>query len=861
MPTYTINGKRIRTEKELTEAEIDEIAADMGGATQRPMTGPEAIPTGGYPTVPLTQPTLSASERMQRNLLSGLAAVPAAAIPARLLQTATVGTRAAPYTQAVASALVPRSGADLARQAAISGATAVGAGEIGQAVAEKAGEEYRLPAEIGAGIGLAFPANALLTSGELAVKGLVNRATGREFFDMGMQAAQTFGSAKAASRISDAIRSNPDLPADLARAKEIEALTGVKLPVPAASKGDTTIVGLLASETARAENAAFTAAMKQQEKAALDAVREAQKRLAGDPRNAALVAEVEARKIAYENSRLETVAVMKQANIQRQLGDIDNRMQQLTSDQLIVDTGKQDLGLRVKNLLDSREAVLRQEFKPLYEGVLKEASDAGVTMDSPVVATLWNFVKQRQADDVFAKFPQLDAKIKQVLAPKKAPVSSKFAEKYPNLVRSIEGTFKPLEVNDIDSLKRAINKAIGQTQDRDQLRMLYELKNRFDDSLQTLPENFVQAYKGLDKQYAEKLGMPFSEAGVVAVDKARFVESTVPMLTNKPSAIRQILTATDNSPEAVKIVEDAFLMKISQTNGIVNPITGEVNPFALRSFINKNSEGIDLVPGLRQRLETTGSDAATLLGNRQRLLEEQKNAAVTKLENVWSKAYGETGGFQGFVNRALSNPQDLNELIRLSASDSTLQRGLKSVIMDLGLNSSNKVKFFDDNAQTINTLFGKEHSQNVKALLEASDRLAKNPVMAKINQSLSQTTEFEKLTGSDPARLAALARNQVQGTFYKISTTLSRFLQNRSTKSESAEIQDFLSNYNNVKDATEAIKALEQQGNKGLAKAKAVGARLLNNASTAALIGASAPLRIIERQEVPEIVINEEEMQ
>lgn len=32
MPTYTINGKRIRTERELTEAEIDEIAADMGGA-------------------------------------------------------------------------------------------------------------------------------------------------------------------------------------------------------------------------------------------------------------------------------------------------------------------------------------------------------------------------------------------------------------------------------------------------------------------------------------------------------------------------------------------------------------------------------------------------------------------------------------------------------------------------------------------------------------------------------------------------------------------------------------------------------------------------------------------------------------
>ena len=62
------------------------------------------------------------------------------------------------------------------------------------------------------------------------------------------------------------MQSNPDLTADLARAAEIEQLTGVKLPVTAAAKGDTTLTGLLASQTSRGENAAFTAAVKQQEK-------------------------------------------------------------------------------------------------------------------------------------------------------------------------------------------------------------------------------------------------------------------------------------------------------------------------------------------------------------------------------------------------------------------------------------------------------------------------------------------------------------------------------------------------------------------------------------------------------------------
>jgi hypothetical protein len=848
MPTYTINGKKVRTDRELTEAEIDEIAADIGGGTQRPMTGPEAIPTGGDPTVPFTQAPPNARERMTANALAGAAAIPVMGIAARGAQMATAGTRAAPYGQAAANIFIPKTGVDLARQTALSAGSTVAAGEFGQAVAQKAGEEYRIPAEIGAGLVTSLAGNTALTSAELGVKGLVNRASGKEFFDTGTQAAQTFGSARAESRLRTAMQSNPDLSADLARSAEIEQLTGVKLPVTAAAKGDTTLTGLLASQTSRGENAAFTAAIKQQEKDALEAVRAAQKQLAGDPRNAALTAEVEAKKLAYENSRRQTAFDMKQANIERQVGSIDTRIQDLTADSLMTTAGKEDVGNRVTNLLNAREAVIRQEFKPLYDDVLTNASKAGVEMDSPVVANLWNFVKTRQADDVFNKFPALDSAIKRVLAPTKAPVSSKFAEKYPNLVRSVEGTFKPLKVTDIDSLKRGINRAIGDTQDRDQLRMLYELKNRFDESLNTLPEDFVQAYKGLDKQYYEKLGL-FNEAGVVSVDRARFVESTVPYLTEKPSALRQILAATNNSPEALKLAEEAFLMKISQTNGIVNKDTLSVNPAALQSFLRKNTESIDQVPGLRQRLEGLSGNVTGLLSERQRLLDLQKNAAIGKIENVWSRAYGQQGGFEGFVNRALDNPEELKQLMVAAGSDPTLQRGLKAVVMDLGLKSSNKMRFFDEKSQTINALFGKDHAENVKALLEASERLARNPVMAKINQSLSQTTQFEQLTGSDPARAASLIRQQVQSTFYKVSTLMSRYLQNKSTKSENTEIQEFLSNPKNVKDMSEAIKAMEETGEKGFQKLKAVGGKLASNWITGALIGATAPARIIEREE------------
>lgn len=806
------------------------------------------IPTGGMKAPAFTESPPGITERMFKNLLAGAAAIPVVGLGAKALQLGTAGTRAAPYGQAAANLFIPKTGVDLVRQTALSAGTTVGAGEFGQAVASKAGEDWRLPAEIAGGVALALPANAAMTAGEIGVKGLLNRSAGKDFFESGVKAAETIGSANAVSRLKGAMQSNPDLASDLVRASEIEALTGVKLPVTAAAKGDTTLTGLLASQTARSENAAFTASIKQQEKEALASVRQAQLKLAGDPRNAALTAEVEAKKLAYANSRNETANAMRQANIERQLGSIDTSIQDLTSTALATKTGKEDIGNRVTNLLSAREAIVKKEFSPLYDEVLQGASSRGIEMESPVVAGMWNFVKQRQAADVFNKFPALDSAINKILAPKKAAVSSSFAEKYPNLVQSAEGKFKPLNVTDIDSLKRGINRAIGQTKDDDQLRMLYELKKRFDESLNTLPEDFVQAYKGLDKQYAEKIGLPFSEAGVVSIDRARFVESTVPLLTNKPSAIRQVLAATDNSPEALKIVEDAFLMKISQTDGIVNPNTMAVNPAALQSFVRKNSESINQVPGLRERLEGLSSNVDDLLINRERLLDMQKNASIEKIENVWSQAYGRTGGFEGFVSGALRNPEELNQLLVAAGTDPTLQRGLKAVVLDLGLKSPKKMEFFTDNAPAINTLFGKDHAENVKALLEASERLAKSPVMAKINQSLSQTSQFEQQLGTDPAKAASLIRQQVQSTFYKVSTLLSRFLQNKSVKSENTEIQEFLSNPKSVRDMSQAIDAMAQGGEKNFQKAKAVAGKLISNASTAALIGATAPARIVERE-------------
>jgi hypothetical protein len=839
---YIINGKPVTVDRELTDAEIDEIAADLSGS----------IPTGGNPPAPEAQPQMSAGERMFNNALMGAAAVPVLGAGARALQLATRGGKAAPYTTNLAKALLPQSGRALAAEGVIGAASGLVGGETGQQVAQKFGEPYRQAGEFVGGLGSGLFANTVARNVPEMAMGAWKAQTGNIVDDV----AAAAGGVRARGRLSQAMEANPTLSDDLLRAKEIEASTGVKLPVTAASKGDTTLTGLVSSQTSRGENASFTAFMANQEKEALEAVKQAQRRLAGDPKNAEAIAQVEAKKVELENFRRETAAEMRLANQNNRVETIDTRIKELTEDTLNVTTNKEDIGNRINSLLSAKEKAVREDFsKNVYTPLLNKAKTDGVEMESQVAASLWNYIKQERAGDVFAKFPGLTTQVERAFAPKKAPTSSKFAEKYPNLVKSAEGTFQNVSVTDVDSLKRAVNKAIGDTQDRDQSRILLGFKRQLDEAIGTMPESFAVPYKQADKDFAFKVGMPFNEAGVVSVDRARFVESVVPMLTNKPSAVRQILAASDNSPEAVKIIQDAFLMRIAQTDGIVNKNTLEINPAALTSFIKKNSATIEQVPGLKEFLQRRSNNVADLRTERTRILDEQKQATVDKFSNVWSEAYGSKGGFEGFVNNALKTPEDMNRLIRMAGSDPALRSGLKSSILEIGLNNPNKVAFYTDNAKAIDSLFGKEHSQTVKDLLEGAERLAQFPLRNKVNQTLTQQTGFEREFGTDPARAASLLRQQVQSTFYKASTLFSRFVQNKATKSEATEIQEFLKNPGAVADAADLLKALNDTSDQGIKRALNIVGKLAKNTASAGIFGGLTPvitgeLGLSERQPV-----------
>ena len=854
MPTYTIQGKKITTEQPLSDTDIEEISRDLGGTAGPADSLVSQIPTGGYPPAPPAEAQLSTVERMFQNSLSGAMAVPFLAGGARALQFATQGFKAAPYVANLAKAVIPTSGRALVTEGAIGAIGGAVGGEAGQQTAQKFGEPYRPIGEFVGGMAGGMGADTLVRSLPDAVLGGFRAAKGAPAVG---EVSDLLGSIRAQTKLQTALEANPSLATDLTRANEITALTGIKLPVTAAAKGDTTLTGLLASETARGENAPFTAIIAQQQKLAQEGVAQAQKELASSPNRVEGVARLKAAKDNLENVKREAAFAKQQADRQDRINALDERITEVSTGSLAAPSGKENIGERLTNLLDAKKAIIKGELQPEYTKLLDKAKVDGAVIDSPQVAGLWNFVKTSRAEDVFAKFPGLYSKVQATLSPKIAPVSSKFAEKYPNLVKTAEGTYKPMDVDTIDSLKRAVNKAIGDTSDADNLRMLYAFKSKFDDAVGSIPGDFPTAYKTLDRTYAERLGIPFSENGVLAVDKAKFVESVVPNLTTKPSAIKQILAATDNSPETLKLVEDSFMMKLSNSPGILNPESMQINVPRLNLFLKQNEEAIATVPGLRQRLERTATNVQALKETRASLLDEQKNASIEKLNTVWQKSQNTSGGFEGFVNSALKKPEQLQELLLLAGTDKTLQRGLKSSILDIGLNSPNKTAFFDANSKTIDTLFGANHSERIKALFEASERLAKFPVSSKINPSLSQRTAFEGATGSRIEQVAGDIRNPILSTFRTFGNILSRYVQNKATKSESAEMQEFLSDPKAIADASALIKELETKTltltKKGVELLKSVS----KNKASSALFGGMAAtvtgeLGLTDRQPIQE---------
>lgn len=839
MPTYTINGKKITTASALTDDQIDEIAKDLQ-VTAQPTDLVSQIPTGGVPGAGPTAPApgMSVEPRsIVQSALQGAMAVPVLAAGARGLQLATRGmSSVAPYTGTLASSLMPRTGAALLAEGTIGAVSGVGA----ELAARAAPKEWGPLAEIGGG-------TAGGVAGAAGINTLLNLATGARSAgglfsaakDVTDRLSNLAGAGKASAQAVTAISANPNLMGSIGRAAEIEANTGIKLPILAESNGDTTISGFLQSQISKGDNSTFTAQLKQQYEAAEAALTKAQRGMA--PSMQAVDAYVKKKAMETAKANAEAVAQGVKKSEARLVGKerIDNRIQELTGE-LQQAPGNADVGARLTSLLDAKSSAIRSELSPQYDKLITSSSDAGIKLPGAAAKDLRDYAVDARNQDLFAEHPTLLGAIKRVFKPETTPATQGvIAGKYKQAIKPAEEqAFPDYELKDIDSLKRAVNKAIRDTRDPDKLRRLGELRRQVDNSVEQIDPAFSAPYRQLDKEYATRLGIPFSEQGVVNVNRAKFVENTVPALTKNASSLKDVMAVMGDSPQAMKIIDDAFLFDIGNNRSIINTATGELNPAQLRRYLAANKEKFDLVPGLKDRLEAAASNVDVLRNNRTAILEAEKNASVEQLDNLWTQSYGASGGIQGVVRAALKTPAEMDKLLTVAGKDAVAKQGIKSSVLDDLLNAQgDRLELLNANRASIEKLFGKDETKRITDIVEASQRLKDNPFKMHINLSTISKTRWEDLTGTKVETSLGEMRNQIMSLPKIVINHFSRYFTGQANKNEAAEIQKFLLDSSALKATAELMTEINTRG--FTERALSLTGKFMKNSGSTWLMGAT----------------------
>lgn len=773
------------------------------------------IPTGGTgrgPTPPAEGQSVE-PRTLTQAAMEGAMAVPVMGAAARGLQLASRGTKAAPYAAEAVRALLPTSGRALVGEGLL-GAAAGATGELAaRQVPEQYGETGKALAGMAGGVAAAAPVSLLKGAFESASSLPSLFSSTKDLADQVTQAAAT---GRASKQALTALGANPALPGNIARAAEIEASTGITLPVLAQSNGDTTISSYLQSQIARGENVEFTAAVKRQYEAAEKALTQAKRGTAPSMQEVDAYVKKKALEAGQKNADVVRQAGAMSARRQEGLDNIDNRIVELTDKLRSAQGDKVEIGTRLTNLIDAKEAMVKREIGPKYETLIQNSENAGIVLPSESATALREYATTQEFKDVFTSFPTLFTKIKKVFAD-------------PN---------KDYSLRDLDSLKRETNASLRQAQTGTaEYRILTGLKQQVDTAIDGTDPSFSNAYRAIDKEYATRVGLPFNEAGIVQIDRAKFVEDTVPKVTSKASATKQIMDIVGDSPEGRKIVEDAFLFDIAGNRSIISTTTGQLNTAQLKRYIAQNKEKIDMVPGLRERLEGLSTRVNELKANRTAILEAEKNASIEKIDNLWTQAYGETGGIRGVVRQALTNPEKLDNLVALASKDNVAKAGIKrAMIEDVLSAQGDRVALFQESRPAFEKVFGKEQAKYITDIVEASQRLKDNPFAMRININTISKTAWQDLTGTKMETTLGEARNQIMTAPRVFINHLGRYFSNQADKGEAAEVQKFLLDSKALKEAADFMTTLNTRGFDE--RAKSLMGRLMKNSATSYMFGA-----------------------
>jgi hypothetical protein len=670
------------------------------------------------------------------------------------------------------------------------GAGAEGGGQAGEAFGEKIGGETgatvgRVTGGLLGGAGSAYGMGTALKAAPVAGKGLELAKS---------QWAKVRGTVPEDELLKDVDNriSNIFIAAGAADPNFMKTLTeaakaqqGVSLRAPGAAAVNMPVSSMLADNpvidnfiaSLSSRDPVFRAQYGNQYEAAKQALVQNQIRLFGDPSKVSVnvagpdLSKVQARRVRSLDDQI--AAAYKSQNVDPNV-----------------------FGQRVSNLISKKEAAAYAEVKPLYTEAFDIAKARGVELPASSVDDIYGFVAGERASDVFKTFPSIYGKVQSKFRPTTTePSAILTAEGVPMTPGGRE--FSAATIEDLDSLKREINRQLSKTNEPSDIRLLTELKQRVGGHIDNLDPDFVTAYRNADKAYLQKVGLPFDAATLRNVDRKKFVEQIAPAIIGNKSNVSEFVNAT--GPEGTELARQAFLDSFTNS-ALKNDV---LDPKAASKWLRQNEGGVSLIPGLRDELQGATRDVQVLLDNRRRLNADFQRVAGEQLLSEQG-----VGSAQNLVTKMYGDLNFTNKFMKQYGANKDAVNAARSFMLDDILRSTDSVALLNDRnkAAVFNRVFGPTYAQKVQEFATVADRLTRDITNVPFRGETVPRTGIEMATGIPPEQILSRIYNPVSGLTYAVTSLVSKFWAKKASEATEARLKELLLN---PSDAVKVFQAVQ----------------------------------------------------
>jgi hypothetical protein len=633
-----------------------------------------------------------------------------------------------------------------------------------------------------------------ITQGQRAFqlgKGAVTRA----FSPTDQDALLRNASTKVQEVFEAAIKADPNFADTLEKAQRAQRAASIRAPnaptvdLPLnALLADNPVINAFIKDLA-SKDPVFKASYGAQFQNAVDALRANQFTLFGNPA-AARLTDTTPQQMGQQARSTAGAQARRQRTIDEEIADLSNTP--------TVDPTA--FGQRIGALLNRKEEAARNSVNPLYAQAFDIAKAKNVELPPQAVGDIFEFVAGERASDIFKNFPSIYGAVFSRFRPQTTQASP-ILDASGNVISTGGIKFSSATVEDLDSLKREINKQLRKSSDEDNIRMLVELKNRVNSNIDNLDSDFVAAYRRADSEYLNRVGLPFSAETLRSIDRKRFVEQISPALIGNKSNVAEFIRATGD--DGVQVARDAFYDNF--TRSVVKD--GEINPKLAERWIAANQGGMSLIPGLSDEIRSTVGNVQALFARKRQINDGFRNAAGERLVSE--------SGFRSpaeLTGRMYSDPNFTKQFMKRYSPQSDDVKAVRSFMLDDILQSNDPVAFLSDRSkgQILNEVFGKVYIQKVKEFALASSRLKSDPSNVPSIAGIVPETVVERVTGTKPESIVSRFTNQVQSAQFAVASLISRYFARETSEKTSEELKRiFLDN----KDAIKLLSAASSRAN------------------------------------------------